>query len=151
MVDFRTTDARREETEQEIFNFLKLHPTIEELTWLPMDPPPRLEPGFLPNLKRIYSSHSFTMSILRDPFVKRKMECICQISIGPRTWQDLQSLDGKSVKELAIWRYDGMKTIEDLARVVPYVRILEIASFGIPTIHDQYLDYTLVGLDAPSV
>ncbi|TFK71233.1 hypothetical protein BDN72DRAFT_877295 [Pluteus cervinus] len=129
--------------EESILEFIQSHPTIEDLRWYPFDHATRPPIGFLPNLKRIVSSHSFAMGILRDKSVDRNIESVSQISLWPNTLKDLENVNGNSMEELRIWRYEGMDSVEKLAKFFPNVKILEIPKFGLPTLHDESKDYTL--------
>lgn len=117
-----------------IIKFLEKHPTIEQLMYYPIRlPEAKFSPGFLPALKKIVSTHDFTMRILRDTTVcRRTMEAIGQISLGPNTLQDLEMIDGSKLQALHLWKYDNIETVHQVAKLFPKIKFLEMPRFGVP-------------------
>lgn len=96
-------------------------------------PEAKFSPGFLPALKKIVSTHDFTMRILRDTTVcRRTMEAIGQISLGPNTLQDLEMIDGSKLQALHLWKYDNIETVHQVAKLFPKIKFLEMPRFGVP-------------------
>ncbi|KAF9462820.1 hypothetical protein BDZ94DRAFT_1260400 [Collybia nuda] len=119
-----------DQSSREILKFIKVHETIEELTYYPVFGV-RLLPGSLPALKEIASSHDFTMSILEDKSVpNRALRSIAQISINPDSMRVLREIDPSEVQELYLWRYDNIQSIRQLGKIFPAITRLEIPKLG---------------------
>jgi hypothetical protein len=119
--------------EAAVFKFLEAHATVEELVYYPIHLDVKLSPGSLPALKKIFSDHELTMSILRDTTVCRTaMESIGQISLGGNTMRNLEKLAGSALRALYIWRYDDIKMVHQVAKFFPNITVLEMLQFGVP-------------------
>ncbi|KAJ7702247.1 hypothetical protein B0H17DRAFT_137957 [Mycena rosella] len=131
--------------EQVIAKFLEHHHTIESLHWYPKyETTLRLSPGSLPILKRLITSPGFACSILSDLTVpNRAIECVSQLSVDERTLSILDSINTSQLRDLRVWRYAGLESINLVAQRFPQLTHLEIPKFGIPTRIDSDNDYTI--------
>lgn len=99
--------------------FIEAHPTIEDLRWYPISSV-TLAPGSLPALKRLSTTAALAKSILLDHTnPPRPLEDIHGLSIDMETISDLEGIDGGSLRELRITRYDDLHTISKLADLFP--------------------------------
>lgn len=116
-------------------DFIKSHPSIEDLMWAPRDDALEIPQGFLPNIKRLYTKDRIAKTILRDHLLAktRKMEAISQISLGPNTLELLQTIDGTYLEELHIWRFDDLEQIDELATLFPNLKKLNVHNIGTRT------------------
>ncbi|KAJ7168276.1 hypothetical protein C8R43DRAFT_145219 [Mycena crocata] len=130
--------------EQMIVNFLEQHPTIEDLRWYPHTENLSLSQGSLPRLKRLITNPGFACSILSDPTVpNRAIECVSQLSLDETTMSILNAIDTSQLRDLRVWRYPGLDSINHLAVLFPQLTHLEIPKFGIPTRNDADSNYTI--------
>ncbi|KAJ7684595.1 hypothetical protein DFH06DRAFT_1073348 [Mycena polygramma] len=130
--------------EQTIVEFLQRHPTIERLRWYPSNDTLRFSPGSLPNLRCLVTSTGIAPCILSDRTVpERALECISQISLNEQTWVILDAIDTSRLRDLRVWRYAGLETINHLAARFPRLTHLEIPKFGLPTRDDAENAYTI--------
>lgn len=131
--------------EQVIADFLQHHPTIEDLRWYPHNATLQLSHGSLPILRRLITNPGFACSILSDPTVpSRAIECVSQLSLDDKTLAILDAIDTSQLRDLRLWRYLGLDSINHLAQLFPQLTHLEIPKFGIPTRTDADSNYTIV-------
>ncbi|KAF7353657.1 F-box domain-containing protein [Mycena venus] len=131
--------------EKEIVDFLQTHPTIEDLRWYPHNDTLRLSHGSLPNLKSLITSPGIACSVLSDPTLpNRAIECISQLSLDEPTLAILDAIDTSQLRDIRVWRYAGLASIDHLAELFPHLTHLEIPKFGIPTRDDtENNNYTI--------
>jgi len=123
--------------EREIVAFLEKHPTIEDLRWYPHNDTLRLSHGSLPNLKCLITSPGIACSILSDPTVpSRAIQCVSQLSLDEPTLAILDAIDTSQLRDIRVWRYAGLESINHLAELFPHLTHLEIPKFGIATRDD---------------
>ncbi|KAJ7491271.1 hypothetical protein FB451DRAFT_1222606 [Mycena latifolia] len=124
--------------------FLERHHTIEVLYWYPHNETLRLRHGSLPVLKKLITSPSFACSILSDLTVpNRAIECVSQLSVDEPTLSILDAINTSQLRDLRVWRYAGLESINILAQRFPQLTHLEIPKFGIPTRNDSDSNYTI--------
>lgn len=113
-----------------VLNFIEAHNTIEELTWYPSTDI-HISPGSLPAIKEILSTHEFTMSVLQDKSVPKKvLRSIGRISLDSTSMRDLEGIDGNHLQELYLWRYEKIQDIYRIAELFPTITTLEIPQLG---------------------
>lgn len=133
-------------SEQEIVEFLQKHPSIEDLRWYPHNDTLRLGHGSLPNLKCLDTSSGIACAVLADPTVpSRAIECVSQLSLDDSTLAILDAIDTSQLRDIRVWRYAGLESIDHLAELFPNLTHLEIPNFGIPTRQDENNNYVIVG------
>ncbi|KAF7359275.1 F-box domain-containing protein [Mycena sanguinolenta] len=132
-------------SEREVIQFLQNHPTIQDLRWYPHNDELQLGHGSLPNLKTLITSPEIACSVLADPTVpNRVIECVSQLSITDATLAILDAIDTSRLRDLRVWRYSGLETINRLAELFPNLTRLEVPKFGIPTRDDtENENYTI--------
>ncbi|KAJ7837082.1 hypothetical protein B0H14DRAFT_2792829 [Mycena olivaceomarginata] len=131
-------------SEQEIVEFLQKHPSIEDLRWYPHNDTLRLGYGSLPNLKCLITSPGIACAVLADPTVpSRAIECVSQLSLDDSTLAILDAIDTSQLRDIRVWRYAGLESIDHLAELFPNLTHLEIPNFGIPTRQDENNNYVI--------
>ncbi|KAJ6500558.1 hypothetical protein C8R45DRAFT_73457 [Mycena sanguinolenta] len=130
-------NSTKSSSEQEVVQFLQNHPTIQDLRWYPHNDELQLGHGNLPNLKTLITSPEIACTVLADPTVpSRAIECVSQLSITDSTLAILDAIDTSRLRDLRVWRYSGLETINRLAELFPNLTRLEVPKFGIPTRND---------------
>lgn len=119
-------------SDEPILSFLNAHPSIDDLTWHPLNSESQLALGSLPNIRRLHTNNDFALSILEDP-TKRSLECISRVFANPSTLTALRRAGGQSMRELHVGQYDTLASIHRLAEIFPALRVLKITKFG-PTV-----------------
>jgi hypothetical protein len=74
----------------------------------------------------------------------RAIECVSQLSLDEPTLAILAAIDTSQLRDLRIWRYPGLESLNHLAQLFPQLTYLEIPKFGIPTRNDADSNYTIV-------
>ncbi|KAJ7229120.1 hypothetical protein GGX14DRAFT_416748 [Mycena pura] len=130
--------------EPAIADFLKHHPTIEDLNWYPSTTSLHLEHGVLPHLKRLTSTPEFACSVLSDPTLRnRAVERVHKLLLTDATLAILGAIDTSHMRDLRFWSYRDLDSIHRLAEVCPQLTHLEIPKYGITARNDTQSNYTV--------
>lgn len=101
--------------------FIDKHPSIEELSWLPIGPV-FLAPGSLPSLKRLMSNRHLVAALDKGP-LPRNIECLDVLLMkDSSTLFNLKNVNGASLKKLRItdlWGLGSLTCVNRLAELFP--------------------------------
>ncbi|KAJ7173440.1 hypothetical protein C8R46DRAFT_1082808 [Mycena filopes] len=103
--------------------FLNDHPTIEDLSWLPLGPV-YLSPRTLPSLRRVRTNVQVCLDIYQ---------------LDPATLVELRNLHGGSVRKVKLHAFGDLATMRELATLFPDLTWLSMPS--------RYGDFSLVTLN----
>ncbi|KAF7323168.1 F-box domain-containing protein [Mycena chlorophos] len=123
--------------------FIERHPTIEELSWYPVDSNLRLQFGSLPRLKKLITGRAFASSLLSDSRNSRAFECLSQLTMDKATLDLLSTLDTSQLRDMRIWKFAGIESLHRLAEIAPHITLLEMPTLGMQTVEDTNNGLTL--------
>ncbi|KAJ7036580.1 hypothetical protein C8F04DRAFT_1094947 [Mycena alexandri] len=102
--------------------FLNDHPTVEDLSWLPLGPV-YLSPRTLPSLRHLRTNVQ-VVSMLECP----ELECLDIYQLDPATLVELRNLQGGSVRKVKLHAFGDLATMYELAALFPNLTWLSMPS-----------------------
>lgn len=119
-------DARIHATE--FSNFLKAHPTIEDLEWEYLAPE-NLSPESLPYLRclRGMDDTQAIVDILTADS-PRKLQSLGQIPLNPQYLKALESIAGPNLRKLELRFFESLVSLHKLAEMFPRLTWLQVPS-----------------------
>ncbi|KAJ7609017.1 hypothetical protein FB45DRAFT_945130 [Roridomyces roridus] len=102
--------------------FLNDHPTIEDLSWLPLGPV-YISPRTLPSLRRLRTNIQ-VVGMLEC----QSIECIDIYQLDPATLVELRNLQGGSVRRVKLHAFGELDALHELAELFPDLTWLSMPS-----------------------